>query len=129
MCHPFLGSLPCYCLESAEEYNYYNSLSKATNKKYLLSDGRVLKRLSNSTVDNVGQRHKAINRRLDYMISITNCQAFGIGSLRESGRLEMIKNLQDKGLSLRDALKDNDMLYRYGRISSPKRYILKYDLE
>ena len=36
-----------WCLESADEYVYYNSLNKMGNKSYQKSDGRVLKRLSN----------------------------------------------------------------------------------
>ena len=121
--------LKTWCLESAEEYTYYNSLNKIENKSYLLSDSRVIKRLSNSSVDSIHQRHKTINRRLDRLIDVTGCGAFGIGALRESGRLEMIKSLREKGLSLEDALKNEDMLYRYGRITSRKRYVLKYGLE
>ena len=117
-----------WCLESADEYTYYNSLNKLGNKKYLTSDDRVLKRLSNSTVDSVHQRHKTVNRRLDHLIDITGRSAFGVGSLKESGRLEMIKDLRKTGLSLDDALKDKDMQYRYGRIPSRKRYALKYGL-
>ena len=122
------NKLKTWCLESAEEYTYYNSLNKIGNKRYISSDTRVLKRLVNSTVDTVHQRHKTVNRRLDHLIDITGRSAFGVGSLRESGRLEMIKDLREDGLSLDDALKDKDMLYRYGVIPSRKRYILKYGL-
>ena len=121
--------LKTWCLESAEEYTYYNSLNKIGNKSYISSDTRVLKRLSNSTVDSIHQRHKTINRRLDHLIDVTGCSAFGVGSLRESGRLEMIKGLREQGLSLDEALKDTQMEERYGKILSRKRYILKYGLE
>ena len=121
--------LKFWCFESAEEYDYYNSLQKVANKKYISSDTRVIKRLSNSTVDSIHQRHKTINRRLDHLIDVTGCNAFGVGSLRESGRLEMIRELREKkNLSLDEALKDKDMLYRYGIISSRKRYCLKFGL-
>ena len=118
-----------YCLDSANEYNFYNSLAKNQNKSYKDGDTRVLKRLSNSTVDGDLQRHKAINRRLDHMISCTNCNAFSVGALKESGRLEMIKTLMENGKTLREALKDEDMVYRYGVIVGHKTYIMKYGLE
>lgn len=120
--------LIAWCFESADEYNYYNSMSKISNKSYLLSDTRVIKRLSNSTVDSVQQRHKTINRRLDHIKALTNCGAFAIGALRESGRLEMIRNLRNSGLSLDEALKNDEMTYRYGIITSRKRYCLKFGL-
>ena len=121
-----------WALESAEEYNYYNDFTENTNKNthYLESDTRIIKRLSNSTSDSDTQRHKTINRRLDRLISATQCNALGIGALRESGRLEMIHDLMEKdGKTLDEALKDKDMLYRYGRITSLKRYRLKYGLD
>ena len=121
--------LKFWCYESADEYTYYNSLNKLPNKSYISTDKRVIKRLSNSTVDTLHQRHKTINRRLDHLISITGCNAFGVGALRESGRLEMIKNLREGGMTLDQALKDEDMIYRYGNIPSRKRYILKFNLE
>ena len=117
-----------WCMESAQEYVYYNSMNKMGNKSYIQTDSRVIKRLSNSTVDTINQRNKTINRRLDHLIDITGCNAFGVGALKESGRLEMIKNLRESGLSLDLALRDKNMLYRYGRITSLKRYILKYGL-
>ena len=117
-----------WCFESADEYVYYNSMNKMGNKSYQKSDSRVIKRLSNSTVDTIHQRHKTINRRLDHLIDITGCNAFGVGALKESGRLEMIKNLCEQGIELDLALQDKDMEYRYGRISSRKRYCLKYGL-
>ena len=117
-----------WCFESADEYVYYNSMNKMGNKSYQKSDSRVIKRLSNSTVDTIHQRHKTINRRLDHLIDITGCNAFGVGALKESGRLEMIKNLCKQGIELDLALQDKDMEYRYGRISSRKRYCLKYGL-
>ena len=118
-----------WCLESAGEYNYYNSMSKMSNKSYLSTDTRVIKRLSNSTIDNDLQRHKTINRRLDHLIDITGCNAFGVGSLRESGRLDMIKDLMETGVSLHDTFKNKEMIYRYGRVTSIKRYCLKFDLD
>ena len=118
-----------WCLESANEYNYYNSINKMSNKSYQKTDSRVIKRLSNSTIDNDLQRHKTMNRRLDHLIDITGCNAFGVGSLRESGRLEMIKGLIESGFTLHDALRNDDMIYRYGKITSIKRYCLKYDLD
>ena len=121
-----------WMLESAEEYNYYNEFTKGTNNNthYLESDTRVIKRLSNSTSDSDVQRHKTLNRRLDKLISATQCNALGIGALKESGRLEMIQNLmEEKGKTLDEALKDKDMLYRYGKIASLKRYRLKYGLD
>ena len=120
--------LMMWCFESAEEYDYYNSMSKIMNKSYLSSDTRVIKRLSNSTVDTVLQRHKTVNRRLDHLKDLTGCGAFAIGALRESGRLEMIQTLRSQGLSLADALKNKDMIYRYGIITSRKRYCLKFGL-
>lgn len=118
-----------WCLESANEYNYYNSINKMSNKSYQKTDSRVIKRLSNSTIDNDLQRHKTMNRRLDHLIDITGCNAFGVGSLRESGRLEMIRDLVEAGSTLHDALRNDDMIYRYGKITSIKRYCLKYDLD
>lgn len=118
-----------WCMESASEYNYYNSAVNVINKHYLESDDRVIKRLANSVVDNDLQRHKTINRRLDHMIELTGCNAFGVSSLRESGRLEEIRILREKGNTLEQALKDKKMLYRYGPIPSLKRYCLKYDLK
>ena len=87
-----------WMLESAEEYNYYNEYTKGLNNNthYLESDTRVIKRLSNSTSDSDIQRHKTLNRRLDRLISATQCNALGIGALKESGRLEMIQNLMEK---------------------------------
>lgn len=117
-----------WCLESADEYVYYNSLNKMGNKSYQKTDSRVIKRLSNSTVDTIHQRHKTINRRLDHLIDVTGCNAFAVSALKESGRLEMIRNLRESGKTLDQALKDKDMQYRYGRIVSIKRYILKYGL-
>ena len=117
-----------WCFESAEEYTYYNSLNRLGNKSYILSDTKVIKRLSNSTVDNPHQRHKTINRRLDHLIDVTGCSAFGVASLKESGRLEMIKKLINQGVSLDKALADEDIEKRYGRIPSRKRYALKYGL-
>ena len=118
-----------WCIESAEEYNYYNSLAKKDNKSYLSSDTRVVKRLSNSTTDTDSRRHKTITRRLERLQDVTNVRAFGVGSLKESGRLEMIKDLREKGIPLHDALRNKDMIDRYGRVSSPARYILKYNLQ
>lgn len=118
-----------WCLESADEYKYFNSLSVKGNKSYLKTDTRVIKRISNSTVDNDLQRHKTINRRLDHLIDITGCNALSVGALRESGRLEMIKTLMENGKSLNEALNDKDMIYRYGNIPSHKRYCLKYGLD
>ena len=121
-----------WMLESAEEYNYYNEFTKGTNNNthYLESDTRVIKRLSNSTSDSDVQRHKTINRRLDRLISATQCNALGIGALKESGRLDMIQYLvKKKGKTIDEALKDKDMLYRYGNIASLKRYRLKYGLD
>ena len=118
-----------WCLESANEYCFYNDAAEKQNKKYIETDTRVLKRLSNSTVDTNLSRHKTINRRLDYLISATNCNVFTIGALKESGRLEMIRILRENGKTLNEALGDKDMLYRYGDIPSRKRYCLKYDLD
>lgn len=121
--------LVAWCLESADEYEYYNSLNVKGNKSYLQTDTRVIKRLSNSTVDTDLQRHKTINRRLDHLIDCTGCNAFTVGALRESGRLEMIKGLMDNGKPLNVALTDKDMVYRYGKIPSLKRYCMKYGLD
>ena len=118
-----------WCFESADEYVYYNSLNKMGNKSYQKTDSRVLKRLSNSTVDTIHQRHKTINRRLDHLIDVTGCNAFAVSALKESGRLEMIRELCKSGMTLEQALKDKDMTYRYGIITSVKRYILKYGLD
>lgn len=118
-----------WCFESANEYNFYNSLTKKPNKYYLSTDTRIIKRLSNSTVDTDHQRHKTINRRLDAMIDRTNCFAFTVGSLKESGRLEMIKELRESGMDLHAALTNKEMIYRYGRIPSLKRYCIKYGLD
>ena len=118
-----------WCLESAEEYEFYNSMNKRNNKKYMETDTRVIKRLINSTVDTDHQRHKTINRRLDHLIECTGCNALTIGALKESGRLEMIRILRENGKTLNEALGDKDMLYRYGDIPSRKRYCLKYDLD
>ena len=121
--------LKFWCLESAEEYDFYNSMSKTKNKRYLGSDDRIIKRLSNSTVDTDHQRHKTINRRLDHLIDCTGRSIFTIGALKESGRLEMIRELRESGKSLNEALGDKDMLYRYGDIPSRKRYCLKFGLD
>ena len=118
-----------WCLESANEYEFYNSMNTKHNKKYLETDTRIIKRLSNSTVDTDHQRHKTINRRLDHLISCTNCNAFTIASLKESGRLDMIKSLRALGKPLTEVLKNKDMLYRYGKIYNWKRYCLKYGLD
>lgn len=121
--------LIAWCLESADEYEFFNSMNKVNNKKYLETDTRVIKRLSNSTVDSMHQRHKTVNRRLDHLINCTGCPAFTVHSLKESGRLEMIRNMRKAGMSLEMALRDPDMLYRYGYIPSLKRYCLKFGLE
>lgn len=118
--------LKYWCLDSADEYTYYNSNSVAKNKKYIDTDTRVLKRLGNSTVDSPLRRHRSLCRRLDFLNDVTNQQFFGVGSLKESGRIDMVKQLVDKGMPLEKALKDKDMEYRYGIVSSPKRYILKF---
>ena len=120
--------LVSWCLQSAEEYEYYGK--NEVIKKYIETDTRVLKRVCNSTVDTDHQRHKTINRRLDNLISITNCTAFSIGALKESGRLEKIRELQNKEkMTLMEALCDKDLEKRYGKIQSKARYIMKYGLD
>ena len=118
-----------WCMESANEYEFFNDSAKKQNKRYLETDTRVIKRLSNSTVDTDLSRHKTINRRLDYLISVTNCNAFTIGALKESGRQDMIKEkMEKKKISVEEALKDKEIIYKYGKVPSIKRYIMKYDL-
>jgi hypothetical protein len=63
------------------------------------------------------------------MIDRTNCFAFTVGSLKESGRLEMIKELRESGMDLHAALTNKEMIYRYGRIPSLRRYCIKYGLD
>ena len=118
-----------WCLESANEYEFNNSTSRRINKLYHQDDTRVIKRQSNSTVDTDKARHKMINRRLDRLIDATGCNAFTVGALKESGRLQMIKDLMKGGKSLTEALYDKEMIRRYGDIPSRKKYCMMYGLD
>ena len=111
--------------ESSKEYEY-NTSTNGKCRSYHLDDPRCIKRLANSISDEPIRRQKTIRRRLDKIKSATGCNAFGIGSLQESGRLEMVRKLREKGKTLYQALAATEP--RYGYLSSKSRYILKYGL-
>lgn len=119
-----------WAIESAETYECNNSLSNI-DIKYAQWDERIIKVNYNSNKEkqNSAGYYRVLSRRLNKIIELTNCPAFGLGSLLESGRLEMIKKMNDGSRSIRSILYDKDVVYRYGAIKSGTRYMLKYGLE
>ncbi len=92
----------------------------------LLDDDRIVKPGGNATTCNyrniIGKKIAKIKREL-------NNPAINIQSLKESGRIDMIKRKMAEGKTLEEALSDPDVVNTYGRILSKKRYISNYFAE
>lgn len=114
--------------ESSVTFEYYDINYSKSNKKYLESDNRIIKRMANSTSEDPFRLQRAIGRRLDRLIDKTMCQAFEARALLDSGRIEMARKLISDKVDWNKALKDPDIIKRYGIISSVPRFILKYGL-
>lgn len=115
-------------LESAEEYEYYGE-GRGKLNYYMQDDPRCVKRFANSISEEPLRLYKSLVRRLNKVRESTMSQAIGVSTLQESGRLEMIRNLMEKDhLTLRQAIRDENVEYIYGRIPSIPRYCLRYGL-
>lgn len=114
--------------ESAITFDYYDTNYDRNNKSYMIGDRRIIKRMANSVTDDPVRLQRAIGRRLDRLIDKTMSQAFEVKALIDSGRIEMTKDIMKDGKSLRDALNDEKVVKRYGKLSSIPRFVLKYGL-
>ena len=70
-----------------------------------------------------------MNKTLVKIKQELNNPAINIQSLKESGRIDMIKRKMAEGKTLEEALSDPDVVNTYGRILSKKRYISNYFAE
>lgn len=114
--------------ESADTFEYYDVNYARSNKKYYEGDDRIIKRMANSTSEDPLRLQRAIGRRLDRLIDRTMCQAFEPRALLDSGRIEMAGKLVNDKTTWNQALKDPEVVKKYGAISSVPRFILKYGL-
>ena len=114
--------------ESSEIFEYYDINYSRSNKKYLDGDPRIIKRMANSTSEDPYRLQRAIGRRLDRLVDRTMCHAFEPRALLDSGRIEMARGFLNNETDWNKALKNSEVIKRYGAISSTPRFILKYGL-
>lgn len=123
-----------YAIESANEYEYipYRLSDRERNWQltFKADDERVLKNLYNANSTEIKAQKRNLNTKLIRIKDYLGLEAISITSLRESGRIDLLKRLMEKGdyLSFRACYIENrDLIeYRYGVLSSLDRWLMKY---
>lgn len=116
-----------WAIISSETYKYSNGNSAIENKNFKLDDNRIVKSFCNNIKESPRGYYRSLLRRMNELQSKTNCWGLGYGALRESGRLQMMRDIsKEKNISYHKALYDKDLIYRYGKVGSRTRYLLKY---
>lgn len=113
--------------EAADAYELVTYDRSGNERSYkLLDDDRVVKPGVNATTCNY---RNIIGKKIAKIKQELNNPAINIQSLKESGRIDMIKRKMAEGKTLEEALSDPDVVNTYGRILSKKRYISNYFAE
>ena len=113
-----------------EAANTYDTITYTKNggEKHikLMDDERIIKPAINARTYDY---RNIIDKKLRKIKEGLNNPAINMQSLKESGRIEMVKKLMEKGLSLSEALSDKEVINTYGPQPAKKRYISNYFAE
>lgn len=127
-----------YAELSSEEYYYYKidfgGLSNAVSetRRFIQNDKRIIKELF-GTKDDDSRRGRRIQVHLDRCRRYLRCDALTAKGLRESGRVEMIKDLikENPDKNIRDVILENreKIVKIYGNFTnnSVSAFLLKYE--
>ena len=118
-----------YARRSAAE-NYYYVDTEGTRKKFeLIGNGDIIvKKLISQLKQDDSVREQSVYRRLKKISILTNLPVFTTKALKESGRIEYIKEVMRKEhcSPLEAFSKDSNVIYIYGDINSRIAYVEKY---
>ena len=121
---PVSDELRSFAEESANEYTYYmygdNDDGRHLIRRYNDYDNRIIKSYLPNTVDTPASNRIRIHRMVKKIAENTGMVTFKAQNLRESGRIEMIKQLHKEGEEWRDTILNNRTRIEdiYGKFSS-----------
>lgn len=116
---------------SADEYVYYGYTKRGMKEfKYKDGDPKIIKEMYNTYRSSKDRDRSRVYNRIYKMASVYDLPGLSAKTLMESGRIDMINGyMKDEDISAKQAIIDHreELEYRYGKISSIPRYILKYN--
>lgn len=112
-----------YCRESQDEYYY--TMANGYVAPLLKTDRGVFKNIDRTDANSISR--KTLYNKMVRIKDKLGLTYLTTNSLRESGRIEMVRDMVNKGVSINDALGDPEVVNRYGKVPSFVKWKLKYE--